>query len=391
VTVPTVSPANTGEWRAHPGFGVYVHIPFCRHRCHYCDFNTYEGQDELHAAYVDALVRDIQRCSLDTRVVTSIFFGGGTPTLLPVHFLNRMLSAIRGRFPVAPDAEVTIEANPETVDEASFEALLDAGFNRFSIGIQSLAPGVLARLGRRHNADTAYAALQAARRAGVENLNADLIFGSPWESAEDWHSTLESIVELGPEHVSAYALTIEEGTPLATLVATGRAPDVDPDVQADRHHVASALLAGAGYDRYEVSNWARPGYASAHNTLYWSAGDYAAFGAGAHGHAGGTRWWNLRLPRAFIAAVDEGDSTRAGEEHLEAGERAGEALVLGLRLARGVDLARFAARFGAAHLEQRGGTMAELEAAGLVERAEGRVRLSERATLVASDVSCRLL
>jgi coproporphyrinogen III oxidase-like Fe-S oxidoreductase len=269
--------------------------------------------------------------------------------------------------------------------------LLNAGFNRFSIGIQSLAPGVLARLGRRHSSDAAYAALQAARRAGVENINADLIYGSPWESPEDWHSTLESIVDLGPEHVSAYALTIEEGTPLATLVASGRAPDVDPDVQADRYHAALARLASAGYDRYEISNWARPGYASAHNTLYWSAGDYAAFGAGAHGHAGATRWWNLRLPRAFIAAVDEGRSTRSGEEYLEADERAGEALVLGLRLARGVDLARFAARFGAAQLERRAGTMAELEGAGLVERAAGRLRLTERATLVASDVSCRLL
>jgi oxygen-independent coproporphyrinogen-3 oxidase len=391
MTAVSVSPAHTGEWRADPGFGVYVHIPFCRHRCHYCDFNTYEGQDDLHPAYVDALVGDIQTCGVDTSVVTSIFFGGGTPTLLPVHCLHRVLSTIRERFPMAPDAEITIEANPETVDEASFEALLDAGFNRFSIGIQSLAPGVLARLGRRHNSERAYAALQAARRAGVKNLNADLIYGSPWESPEDWHATLESIIDLGPEHVSAYALTIEEGTPLATLVATGRAPDIDPDVQADRYHAASALLAGAGYDRYEVSNWARPGYASAHNTLYWSAGDYAAFGAGAHGHAGGTRWWNLRLPRAFIAAVDGGESTRAGEEYLEADERAGEALVLGLRLARGIDLARFGARFGAAQLERRTGTLAELEGAGLVERAAGRLRLSERATLVASDVSCRLL
>jgi putative oxygen-independent coproporphyrinogen III oxidase len=391
MTVLDVAPAHRGEWLSHPGFGVYLHIPFCIHRCHYCDFNTYEGQDDLHAAYVDALARDIQTCSLGTRVVSSIFFGGGTPTLLPVPHLRRLLSAIRERFPVRPDAEITIEANPETVEEASFEALLEAGFNRFSIGIQSLAPGVLAQLGRRHNAETAIAALQAAWRAGVENLNADLIYGSPWESAEDWRSTLESIVELGPEHLSAYALTIEENTPLATMVATGRAPDVDPDVQADRHHIASAFLSQSGYDRYEVSNWARHGYASAHNTLYWSAGDYAAFGAGAHGHLGGRRWWNLRLPRAFIAAVDAGGSTLAGEEYLGAGERAGEALVLGLRLTRGVDLAQFAARFGAAPLEQRRETLARLEAAGLVERAEGRLRVSDRATLVASDVSCRLL
>jgi putative oxygen-independent coproporphyrinogen III oxidase len=391
MTVLSVSPTHTGEWLAHPGFGVYVHIPFCRHRCHYCDFNTYEGQNEFHAAYVDALVRDIEACDLAGRPVTSIFFGGGTPTLLPVHHLDRMLKAIVARFPVAEGAEVTIEANPETVDEASFEGLMDAGFNRFSIGIQSLAPRVLARLGRRHTPEVAAAALRAARRAGVDNLNADLIYGSPWESPEDWRSTLESIVDLGPEHLSAYALTIEEGTPLATLVATGRAPDIDPDVQADRYYVASALLSGAGYDRYEISNWARPGYASAHNTLYWSAGDYAAFGAGAHGHVDGTRWWNLRLPRAFIAAVEEGNSTRAGGERLDAGERAGEALVLGLRLRRGIDLAGFASRFGAPRLMQRARVIAELQAGGLVELADGHLRLSPRATLIASDVTCRLL
>ena len=391
MSVQSVSPTHTGEWLAHPGFGVYVHIPFCRHRCHYCDFNTYEGQNELHAAYVDALVRDIEACDLAGRPVTSIFFGGGTPTLLPVHHLGRVLNALVARFPVARGAEVTIEANPETVDEASFEGLLDAGFNRFSIGIQSLAPGVLARLGRRHSAVAAAAALRAARRAGVDNLNADLIYGSPWESPEDWRSTLESIVELGPEHLSAYALTIEKGTPLATLVATGRAPDVDPDVQADRHDLASTLLSGAGYDRYEISNWARPGYASAHNTLYWSAGDYAAFGAGAHGHVNGTRWWNLRLPRAFIAAVDQGNSTRAGEERLDASERAGEALVLGLRLRRGIDLAGFASRFGASRLLQRSRVIAELQASGLVELADGHLRLSPGATLIASDVTCRLL
>jgi putative oxygen-independent coproporphyrinogen III oxidase len=391
VTVVAEERVASGDWVAEPGFGVYVHIPFCLHRCHYCDFNTYEGQQELHRPYVEALVREIERWEPSTSEVTSVFFGGGTPTLLPVDCLQRVLEAITAHVAPEREMEVTIEANPETVDEASFEALLKAGFNRFSIGIQSLAPHVLAELGRRHSAETAHTALRAARRAGVANLNADLIYGSPWESAEDWRISLEAVAELNPDHISAYALTVEEGTPLATFVATGRVPEVDPDVQAERYESTSAILGAAGYRRYETSNWALPGRACAHNVLYWCAGDYAAFGAGAHGHEQGTRWWNLRLPRAFIAAVHEGASTRAGEETLDESQRAGEALAVGLRLANGVDLGGFAARFGARHLADRAAVIDELVGLGLLERDGGRLLVSERATLVASDVTCRLL
>jgi oxygen-independent coproporphyrinogen-3 oxidase len=383
--------SNAGQWYSEPGFGVYVHIPFCQHRCHYCDFNTYEGQNALHDAYVDALVSDIETWSLTRREVTSVFFGGGTPTLLSVEKLRRLLSAVTGCFSVTRGAEISIEANPETVDAASFEGLLAAGFNRFSIGVQSLAPAVLAGLGRTHSADKACDALLAARAAGVENLNADLIYGSPWETDRDWRSTLERVVEVSPDHVSAYALTVEPGTPLSTLVATGRVADVDPDVQAERHATASEVLGAAGFVRYETSNWARPGYRCSHNLLYWSAGDYAGLGAGAHGHVDGTRWWNLRLPREYIAAVGAGRTTRAGAEVLDRSQRAGEALVLGLRLGGGIDLAAFATRFGGEALEERNEVISELEMLGMVERAQGRLRLSERATLVASDVTCRLL
>ncbi len=387
----TLAPARSGDWLAEPGFGVYVHIPFCLHRCHYCDFNTYEGLDALHSPYVDALVAEIERWDGATTPATSVFFGGGTPTLLAPAQLGRILEAVRKRLGLSSDVEVTTEVNPETVDERAFDALLEAGFNRFSVGIQSLAPGVLERLGRTHSARRALDALDAARRAGAEDLSADLIYGSPWERPDDWRRSLEGVVEAGTDHVSAYALTIEEGTPLHTLVATGRVPDVDGDIQAERHALAEDHLGAAGFERYETSNWARPGRASRHNVLYWSAGDYLGFGAGAHAHVDGRRWWSQRLPRDFIASVGADDSTEAGHEHLEPHERGPEALMLGLRLRSGVDVEAFARRFGDDCLAERSTIIDELIEAGALERAGRYLRVAESASFLADDVVCRLL
>lgn len=386
-----LDPARSGQWLEDPGFGVYVHIPFCLHRCHYCDFNTYEDQESLHASYVDALVADIERWQGTREPATSVFFGGGTPTLLEPRDLGRILGAVRDRIGIAPGAEITIEANPETVDEARFAALLAAGFERVSIGVQSLVPRVLTGLGRTHSPETALRAIAAARAVGFEDVNADLIYGSPWERPEDWVTSLRGVVDAAPDHVSAYALTVEEGTPLATLVATGRVADVDPDVQADRHGIADEILSLAGFARYEVSNWARSGRGSRHNVLYWSAGDYLGFGAGAHAHLDGHRWWSTRLPRDFIAAVRDGSSTKAGEERLEGDQRAGEALMLGLRLAGGIDTAAFERRYGRTALETRAPTLESLQSQGLIERVGDRLRLSAGGTLLGNDVLCRLL
>lgn len=387
---PALPPDRTGEWRADPGYGVYVHVPFCRHRCHYCDFNTYEGLDPLHGPYADALEREISETGETGGPATSVFFGGGTPTLLSPAALGRLLDAVRGSVGLAPGAEVTIEANPETVDERTFEALLAAGFNRFSMGVQSLVPHVLEKLGRTHSAETALAALAAAKRAGAADVNADLIFGSPWETPDDWRRSLEGIAAAETTHVSAYALTVEEGTPLATLVATGREPDVDPDVQAERHGVAAELLSAAGFDRYEVSNWARPGHASRHNVLYWCAGDYAGFGAGAHGHDSGRRYWRTRLPRDYVDAISSGTSTEAGSERLSPEERGREAITLGLRLVSGVDESAFHDRFPEAAPHARA-VADDLCARGWLVREQGRLRLSEAGTLVANDILCRFL
>ena len=391
MSIVVANPTRSGRWTPDPGFGVYVHVPFCTHRCHYCDFNTYEGQDDLHGAYVDALVADIERWTGKHRLATSVFFGGGTPTLLAPEQLGRILRAIEGSSGIAPGAEVTVEANPETVDERIFESLLSVGFNRVSIGVQSLVPKVLIGLGRTHSAERALDALAAARRAGFSDMSADLIYGSPWESDDDWVASLIGVVEAAPDHVSAYALTVEEATPLATLVATGRVPDVDPDLQAARHAVADGLLGAAGYEPYEVSNWSRPGRASAHNVLYWCAGDYLGFGAGAHGHVDGQRYWTTRLPRDFITAVSSGTTTRAGDERLDASQRAGEALMLGLRLNSGVDLEMYSARFGRDELAARAPAIGDLARTGLVEEVDRKLRMTERGTMLGNDIGAALL
>lgn len=391
MSIAAASETRQGRWVADPGFGVYVHVPFCRHRCHYCDFNTYEGLEHDYDAYIDALITDIGRWDGETRPATSVFFGGGTPTLLRPAQLGRILDAVRDRCGLAPGAEVTVEANPETVDDAYFEALLDAGFNRVSLGVQSLVPEVLTGLGRTHGPDAALGAVAAARRAGFDDVNADLIYGSPWESDDGWLTSLHGIVDAAPDHVSAYALTVEEGTPLATLVATARVPDVDPDLQARRHAVADGVLGAAGYARYEVSNWARAGRASAHNVLYWCAGDCLGFGAGAHGHVRGERWWATKLPRDFIGCVTSGETTRAGSERLSPDARAGEALMLGLRLVSGIEVGAFAARFGDDALGRRASEIDRLIGDGLLERAGGNLRCTARGTMLSNEVAVRLL
>ncbi len=389
MTISAVAPTRSGEWTADPGFGVYLHIPFCLHRCHYCDFNTYENKAHLQDAYVDALLADIRRCEYNGLPATSVYFGGGTPTLLSPGQLGRLLDAVRDRVGLAPGAEVTVEANPETVDEATFESLMDAGFNRFSVGIQSLSDDVLAALGRRHDSGVARRALAAARRAGAEDLNADLIYGSTWEREGDLRTSLEGILAAGCSHVSAYALTVEEGTPLHTMVATGRAADVDLDMQAERAEIVDGLLSSAGFRRYEVSNWALDDRASAHNVLYWCAGEYLGLGAGAHGNVAGRRCWALRRPEEFIAAVRSGDPTEDGYELLEPRARTREAAILGLRLLSGIDEAAFLARFEPD--PGLGDAFDGLVGLGLLERVEGRLRATNRGLEMASEVARRIL
>ncbi len=296
-------------------FGVYVHVPFCRERCDYCAFATYTDRDHLMERYADACILDVQRvfAAGDLPVPTSIFFGGGTPSRLHPETLWRILHAI----PRAPGAEITVECNPEDADEAHLRAYRRAGVTRVSFGLQSTHPHVLAGLGRRNVPDAAETISAAVAAAGFATWNLDLILGAPAESDDDWARTLEDVLALDypPPHLSAYGLTVEPGTPLAK--DQGRHPD--EDALARRYETAETILTAAGFDWEEISNWCRPGHECRHNHLYWDQGDYVAIGSAAHSHRAGTRWWNVRTPDRYIAAIEKGRSPEAAREELTAG------------------------------------------------------------------------
>jgi oxygen-independent coproporphyrinogen-3 oxidase len=353
-------------------FGVYVHVPFCARRCDYCDFATWTDRSHLMDSYCAAMVTDLERRSAagHTRPATSVFFGGGTPSLLPAPLLVRVLDAI-GR---APGAEVTVECNPDAVDPDLLATYREHGVNRLSFGVQSLVPHVLEGLGRTHDPAAVSRALGWARAAGFDNCNLDLIYGGPGESVDDWRRTLEGIVALAPEHVSAYALTVEAGTPLDRSIAAGERPAPDDDDQADKYELADEVLGGAGLGWYEISNWARPGRECRHNRLYWSQGEYLGIGCAAHGHTGGRRWWNVRTPDRYIALIERGDSPEAGGEELGPGDREAERVTLALRT-----------RAGAAVDDDAG-----LVADGLAAWDCGRLVLTRSGRLLANAATIRL-
>jgi putative oxygen-independent coproporphyrinogen III oxidase len=357
-------------------FGVYVHIPFCAARCDYCDFATWTDRAHLVDAYVDACVHDIARRSADGMPpATSVFFGGGTPSLLEAGRLVRILDAIER----TPGAEVTVECNPDSVDAEKLASYRRGGVNRLSFGVQSMVPHVLAALGRTHDPANVDRAVRLARAAGFERINLDLIYGTPGEESADWRRSLHGAVALGVTHISAYALTVEPATGLGRRVAAG-APAPDDDVQADDYLCAEAVLSSAGLEWYEVSNWAVPGEECRHNELYWTGGEYAAIGCAAHGHTGGRRWWNVRTPERYIAAIESGATARAGDEQLDRATRAEETFSLALRTRRG------------AVAEARASSeVAELEAQDLLVRHGERIVLTVRGRLLASDLTARLL
>ncbi len=325
------------------GFGVYVHVPFCASRCGYCDFNTYTaGEGVVADGYADRVLAEL---ALAGRVlgaaprVSTVFFGGGTPTLLPPAELGRILDGIDRTWGLAADAEVTTEANPESVTAGSLVELRAAGFTRISLGMQSAAPHVLAVLDRRHTPGRAAAAAEEARAAGFAHVNLDLIYGTPGETAADFAGSLAMALDAGVDHVSAYALIVEDGTRLAARMRRGELPYPDEDVAADRYLAADYTLTGAGFAWYEVSNWARTAAdRSRHNLLYWTGGDWWGLGPGAHSHVGGVRWWNVKHPDAYAARLAAGTSPGQAREVLTEAERHTEDVLLGLRLADGLPL-----------------------------------------------------
>jgi oxygen-independent coproporphyrinogen III oxidase len=362
---------------------LYVHLPFCKHKCGYCDFNAYSGMDRLMPDYVEALERELAgalECHPFARLET-VYLGGGTPSLLPAPLMTRLLRFIHANFDVAPGAEVTLEANPASTDEPRVAAWLEAGVNRMSLGVQGFDGRALAVLERRTDAAQATRAFELARSMGMANLSIDLIYAVPFQSRESWLETLRLGMALGPDHVSTYCLTFEEGTLLWRRRAAGRVPEVDADLQWDQLDAATAELERAGFRRYEVSNWARPGFESRHNHAYWRCRPMYGAGAGAHSYGtdgtAATRWWNVARPRDYIAAVPH---PRAGGEELPARRAAAESLMLGLRTAEG--------------MTAPGGFDAELAglaAAGLVARAGGRIAPTRRGMDLHNQIALAVL
>lgn len=361
----------------------YVHVPYCLRRCGYCDFNTYSNLSlgPGVGGYAAALLREVglyaPNCSgaeavcqdgghkgggheggvggvgaghagavnQDGRALTSVFFGGGTPTVLPAADLVRVLRGLSETFGLAPDAEVTTEANPDTVAPQYLEALAAGGFTRVSFGMQSAIPAVLATLDRTHQQQHLVAGVRAARAQGLE-VSVDLIYGTPTESLADWRASLDAALELGVDHVSCYALVIEPGTALGRALAQGEIPPVDPDDQADKYELADEVLSAAGLEWYEISNWARPGHECRHNLAYWQNQDWYGFGPGAHSHLGSMRFWNLRHPAKWIQSLRAGHRPVDGQEIITGDSARLEKLLLNLRLRQGLDLGEYAREFG---------------------------------------------
>jgi putative oxygen-independent coproporphyrinogen III oxidase len=328
-------------------FGVYVHVPFCRSRCGYCDFNTYTaselGGGASQAAYPDLVAQEIDLAAkvlpATSAPVSTVFFGGGTPTLLAPERIGGVIRKIGESFGLAQGAEVTVEANPETVGPAELEQLRAWGVNRLSFGMQSAVPHVLRILDREHQPGRPLDCVRWAREAGFEHVSLDLIYGTPGESDDDWRRSLTAAIEAGPDHVSAYALIVEDGTRLAAKVRRGEIAAPDDDAMADRYLIADDLLSAAGFRWYELSNWAKSDESpSWHNLLYWTGGEWWGFGPGAHSHVGGVRWWNVKHPAAYASRLAAGKSPAAARERLTAAERRMEEIMLRVRLAEGLPL-----------------------------------------------------
>jgi putative oxygen-independent coproporphyrinogen III oxidase len=383
-------PGGAAASLAHRPFGIYVHVPFCQTRCGYCDFNTYTAAElgggasrESYAGQAATEIRFARKVlGPDAPRAATVFFGGGTPTLLPPAQLAGILAAIDGEFGLAPGCEVTAEANPETVDERSLAGLRAAGVTRISLGMQSAVPHVLAVLDRVHQPGRPAQCARWARAAGFGHVSLDLIYGAPGESDRDWRVSLEAALAAGPDHISAYALIVEEGTRLAARIRRGELPPPDDDAMADRYLAADDLLTAAGLHWYEISNWAAaPAAQCRHNLLYWMSGNWWGIGPGAHSHVGGTRWWNVRHPSAYAARVTAGESPAQAREILTERERRTERILLLTRLAGGCPVTEFdPAGLAAARVAVADG-LAEPDA-----YEEGRVVLTRRGRLLADAV-----
>jgi oxygen-independent coproporphyrinogen III oxidase len=403
----------TGRVTSIP-FSLYVHIPFCTAKCTYCDFNSYAGQDSLMTPYADAAANEASLWSplLAGRGVETVFFGGGTPSLLPLPEMQTIVEGMRRSFDIPPDAEFSLEANPGTVDAAHLRGLHDLGFNRISFGVQSFHDDELRQLERIHDAREVEEAYTWAREAGFANVNLDLIYGLIGQDMAAWQANLETALALKPDHLSLYALTLEDGTPLTRDVERGRSAGPDLDLQADMFEWNLSRMPGAGYHHYEVSNFARDGRECRHNLVYWHNGDWLGMGAGAHSHMFDERFADAASPSRYIALVQEayaaapsmqpapGADTKSVPASMkqvtfrEAADRRremSETVILALRLREGLDMSAFQQRFGVSVQEAFGPALAETQALHLTEIAGGRLRLPDAAVLLGDEAFLRFL
>lgn len=399
-------PADLAEAHLGRPLSLYIHVPFCTVRCGYCDFNTYTtefGDGADHATYADSVIREMDlavrvmdEAGLGRRPVRTVFFGGGTPTLLPAEELARILAAIGERWPLGECAEITSEANPETVDEKYLQTLRKAGVTRVSVGMQSAVPSVLKTLDRTHRPERVSQVVQWAKNVGLD-VSVDLIYGTPGETLGDWKASVHAAVDMKPHHISAYALVVEDGTKMGSQVTRGELPTPDPDDEAEKYECADQILSDAGYQWYEISNFARlsseeraqipviPRHASMHNLAYWRDWDWWGFGPGAHSHIGKMRWWNLKHPTAYAGRVQLGQSPAIAGEILDADTRELERVLLGVRTYEGLPLSP----------EYPHAVIAELISDGLIDGhtalVQKRIRLTLRGRLLADYVTHRLV
>jgi oxygen-independent coproporphyrinogen-3 oxidase len=416
-------------------FSLYIHIPFCTLKCSYCDFNSYAGIEELMEPFVEALVAEMRLwgeatrgagkseiggrksgIEKDRRGVETVLFGGGTPSLLPLEELERIMAALRESFDLDAQAEVSLEANPGTVDFAYLRGLVASGINRLSFGVQSFHDDELVAMDRIHSAEEAKEGYRWAREAGFKRINLDLIYGLPEQRMERWQATLEQAIELAPEHLSLYALTVEEGTKLAHDIDRGLAAGPDDDMQAEMYEWSSERLAAAGYRQYEISNWSRTGEECRHNLVYWRNGEWLGLGPGAHSQmTDGTayRFADVYSPKQYIKRVQETVDGWSKEQRARSQDGTAEVLkslrqvtfveeqsfemamadtvILGLRLNEGLDVREFTRRFGRDVVDVYGPVFSEMTEFGLLERVDGRIRLTARGRLLANEVFVRLL
>ena len=412
-----MSEADAGHNMQPPlsgGLALYVHIPFCESKCPYCDFNTYAGIEPLMPSYVSALAREIEQWGawLNRPRLASVFFGGGTPSYLPPRDLRRLMETIRTAFLLPDKAEATLEANPGDCSSERLAAMRDAGFNRISLGVQSFDDAELTMLGRRHDAARAGQAVRGARRAGFDNVSIDLMFGLPEQSVAMWERSVTEAVRLGTDHLSAYALTLEPGTPLEADVRLGSTPEPDADLAAEMYLLAQTMLDGAGLQQYEISNWARPGRESTHNLAYWRSLPYLGVGPGAHSYLFGVgaldrfgvRFANVNPPRTYIGRVGAWQAdgpldtntiaTAAATglcEPVSRHDAMAETMMMGLRLNAGVADALFRERFGEGIADAFPGPAAECVDLGLLEWVGGSLRLTEQGRLLGNEAFSRFV